>query len=315
MSLSLEQLRSAFKKDTKTEGGGGQNNYFPFHKMQTGESATIRFLPDADKSNPMGFLVEKRTHKLKINGQDRTIPCLTTYGDECPICKVSAAYYKANDKVNGKKYWRKQQYIAQALIVDSPIAPEAGQPADAGQVKLMTINPQLYKVIKEAFESGDLENIPYEYDVGTNFIIKKDQQGEYASYIMSKFAKRESALDDETVEFVKGALKELSTVLPRKPERAEIEAMLEAEMTGSEYKAGGATPAAAAPTQDEDEDMRAAMARMRAQRASQVVTEDEDDEEDAPVVVARPAPAPVAAADEDDDDDIIAQLRARRNKA
>lgn len=306
MTLSLDQLRNAFKKDAPKEGGG-QNNYFPFHKMQTGESATIRFLPDADKSNPMGFLVEKRSHKLKINGQDRTIPCLTTYGDECPICKVSAAYYKANDKINGKKYWRKQQYVAQALIIDSPIPPEAGQPADIGQVKLMTINPQLYKVIKEAFESGDLENIPFDYEQGTNFIIKKDQQGEYASYIMSKFAKRESQLDDETIEFVNSALKELSTVLPRKPERAEIEAMLEAEMTGSEYKAGG-TSAPAAASEESDAEMAAALARMRNQRASQIVDEDDD----TPAVVARPAP--VATVDDDDDDDIIAQLRARRNK-
>ncbi|MNC42042.1 hypothetical protein D3C75_908410 [compost metagenome] len=177
----------------------------------------------------------------------------------------------------------------------------------------MTINPQLYKVIKEAFESGDLENIPYEYDLGTNFIIKKDQQGEYASYIMSKFAKRESALDDETVEFVKGALKELSTVLPRKPERAEIEAMLEAEMTGSEYKAGGVSaPQAAAQSDDDDADMQAALNRMRAQRAAQVVAEDEDE---TPVVAAKPAPVVASDDGDDDDDDIIAQLRARRNKA
>lgn len=311
MSLSLEQLRSAFKKDAKTEGGGNQNNYFPFHKMQMGESATVRFLPDADKSNPMGFLVEKRSHKLKINGQDRTIPCLTTYGDECPICKVSAAYYKADDKVNGKKYWRKLQYTAQVLVVDSPIPPEAGEPAANGQVKLMTINPQLYKVIKEAFESGDLENIPYQYDVGTNFIIKKDQQGEYASYIMSKFAKRETALDDETIEFVTAALKELSTTLPRKPERAEIEAMLEAEMTGSEYKAGAATAAAPAAAAEDDADMAAALTRMRAQRAAAIAADEDEDD----VVVQKPTPAPVAAVDSDDDDDIIAQLRARRSKA
>jgi hypothetical protein len=308
MSLSLEQLRSAFKKDTKTEGGGNQNNYFPFHKMQMGESATVRFLPDADKSNPMGFLVEKRSHKLKINGQDRTIPCLTTYGDECPICKVSAAYYKADDKTNGKKYWRKLQYTAQVLVVDSPIAPEAGEQAANGQVKLMTINPQLYKVIKEAFESGDLENIPYQYDVGTNFIIKKDQQGEYASYIMSKFAKRETALDDDTIVFVEAAIKELSTTLPRKPERAEIEAMLEAEMTGSEYKAGAATTAAPAAEED-DADMQAALNRMRAQRAAAMA---DDEEEEVVVKKTVVAPTPVES---DDDDDIIAQLRARRNKA
>lgn len=309
MSLSLEQLRSAFKKDTKTEGGGNQNNYFPFHKMQMGESATVRFLPDADKSNPMGFLVEKRSHKLKINGQDRTIPCLTTYGDECPICKVSAAYYKADDKVNGKKYWRKLQYTAQVLVIDSPIPPEAGEPAANGQVKLMTINPQLYKVIKEAFESGDLENIPYQYDVGTNFIIKKDQQGEYASYIMSKFAKRETALDDETIEFVTAALKELSSTLPRKPERAEIEAMLEAEMTGSEYKAGAATQAAPAAAAEDDADMQAALNRMRAQRAAAVADEEEEE------VVVAPKPVAPVAVESDDDDDIIAQLRARRNQA
>ena len=311
MSLSLEQLRSAFKKDAKTEGGGNQNNYFPFHKMQMGESATVRFLPDADKSNPMGFLVEKRSHKLKINGQDRTIPCLTTYGDECPICKVSAAYYKADDKVNGKKYWRKLQYTAQVLVVDSPIPPEAGEPAANGQVKLMTINPQLYKVIKEAFESGDLENIPYQYDVGTNFIIKKDQQGEYASYIMSKFAKRETALDDETIEFVTAALKELSTTLPRKPERAEIEAMLEAEMTGSEYKAGAATQAAPAAAAEDDADMAAALTRMRAQRAAAIAADEDEDD----VVVQKPTPAPTVVVESDDDDDIIAQLRARRSKA
>lgn len=312
MSLSLEQLRSAFKKDAKTEGGGNQNNYFPFHKMQMGESATVRFLPDADKSNPMGFLVEKRSHKLKINGQDRTIPCLTTYGDECPICKVSAAYYKADDKVNGKKYWRKLQYTAQVLVVDSPIPPEAGEPAANGQVKLMTINPQLYKVIKEAFESGDLENIPYQYDVGTNFIIKKDQQGEYASYIMSKFAKRETQLDDDTIEFVTAALKELSTTLPRKPERAEIEAMLEAEMTGSEYKAGAATQSAPQAPAEDDADMQAALNRMRAQRAAAVA---DDEDEDDVIVAPKPVVTQAAATEVDDDDDIIAQLRARRNKA
>jgi len=312
MTLSLDQLRSAFKKDTTANtNGGGRNDYFPFHKMQTGESATVRFLPDADKSNPMGFLVEKRSHKLKINGQDRTIPCLTTYGDECPICKVSAAYYKANDKTNGKKYWRKLQYIAQVLVVDSPIAPEAGEQSATGQVKLMTINPQLYKVIKEAFESGDLENIPFDYELGTNFIIKKDQQGEYASYIMSKFAKRESALDDQTIEFVEGNLKTLSETLARKPERAEVEAMLEAEMTGTEYKASGA-PAAAQVSEDDDADMQAAMARMRAARASKHA--DDEDEDAAPVVKATPAPV-ATSDDEDDDDDIIAQLRARRARS
>lgn len=312
MSLSLDALRSAFKKDTTTNTGNGLGNYFPFHKMQTGESSTVRFLPDLNAENPMGFLVEKRTHTLTINGQKRNVPCRTMYGEDCPICKVSSAYYKANDTVNGKKYWRKLQYIGQALIVDSPIPAQAGEEVATGTVKLMTINPQLYKVIKEAFESGDLENIPFDYEMGTNFIIKKDQQGEYASYILSKFAKRETALDDDTIEFVQGQLKDLSTVLPKCPELAEVEAMLEADMTGSEYKAGTTARTQESAGSEDDAEMQAAMERMRARRASAVA----DSDEPAPARVA-PTPAPVADAgdDGDDDDDIIAQLKARRARS
>lgn len=308
MSLSLDQLRSAFKKDTTANTGNGLGNYYPFHKMQTGESSTVRFLPDLNSDNPMGFLVEKRTHTLTINGQKRNVPCRTMYGEDCPICKVSSAYYKANDAVNGKKYWRKLQYIGQALIVDSPIPVKDGEEAATGTVKLMTINPQLYKVIKEAFESGDLENIPFDYEMGTNFIIKKDQQGEYASYILSKFAKRETALDDDTIEFVKGQLKDLSTVLPKCPDLTEVEAMLEADMTGAEYKAGNQSRAQESAGNDDDAEMQAAMERMRSRRAAAVA------DEDAPAPT-RQAPVAAAADEDDDDDDIIAQLKARRARS
>lgn len=312
MSLSLDQLRSAFKKETNANTGNALGNYYPFHKMQTGESSTVRFLPDLNTDNPRGFLVEKRTHTLTINGQKRNVPCRTMYGEDCPICKVSSAYYKANDTVNGKKYWRKLQYIAQALVVDSPIQPAAGEEPAAGTVKLLTINPQLYKVIKEAFESGDLENIPFDYELGTNFIIKKDQQGEYASYILSKFAKRETALDDETIEFVKSQLKDLSTILPKCPDLAEVEAMLEADMTGAEYKAGNQARPAAGGDDDDDADMKAAMERMRNRRQA-AIAEDEDDE---PAPVRKPTPAPASSDDDDDDDDdIIAQLKARRARS
>ena len=314
MALSLDALRSAFKKDTNANtGSNGLADYYPFHKMQTGESSTVRFLPDGNSNNPLGFLVEKRTHTLTLNGQKRNVPCLSMYGDDCPICKVSQAYYKANDTTNGKKYWRKLQYIAQALVVDSPIPVKDGEEAYVGAVKRMTINPQLYKVIKEAFESGDLENIPFDYELGTNFIIKKDQQGEYASYILSKFAKRESALDDDTIDFVKGQLKDLATTLPKKPDLAEVEAMLEADMTGAEYKAGGtARQAPAAASEDDDADMQAAMEKLRNRRQAAVA----DDEDDVPAPAPRKAAPVVESNDEDDDDDdIIAQLKARRKGA
>ena len=304
MSLSLEQLRNAFKKETTT--GGRLNNYYPFHLMQTGEQATIRFLPDANKSNPLGFLVERRTHTLTINGQKRNVPCRSNYGEDCPICKVSSAYYNANDKENGKRYWRKLQYLAQVLVVENPLPTKDGEESATGTVKIVTINPQLHTVIKAAFESGELESIPYNFEDGTDFIIRKDQQGDYASYIMSRFKKRESALDDEQVEYVLSEMKDLSTFLPKCPSLEEVEALLNADITGEEYKVDAA-PAARQPDPENDEAVQEAMERLRARKAASVAS-DEFDDDVPPAVTSKPA----VEAEDDGEDDIIAQLKRRR---
>ena len=97
MALSLEQLRSAFKQPERA-GNNLPNNYYPFWNMKNGESATVRFLPDANQDNPYGFLVERLTHVLEINGERKTVPCLHMYGEDCPICAVSKAYYDDEDQ-------------------------------------------------------------------------------------------------------------------------------------------------------------------------------------------------------------------------
>ena len=66
MSLSLDQLKNAFKKPENTEFSG-PSNYFPFWNMKVGEQAIIRFLPDLNEENPLGFMVEKTVHNLNIN--------------------------------------------------------------------------------------------------------------------------------------------------------------------------------------------------------------------------------------------------------
>jgi hypothetical protein len=233
--LSLNDLKSQFKKsETATEGG--QNNYYPFWNMEVGEQSTVRFLPDANEENPMGFLVEKLMHTLSINGENKSVPCLKMYGEDCPICKVSAAFYKKDDKTNGKKYWRKKQYIAQALIIEDPLPAdkETGE-THQGKIRYLALGSKIYDAIKDAFESGDLEEIPYLYEGGTNFMIKKRQSGDYADYSRSSFAKRASDLDDETVSHVEASLINLSTLLPKNPGLDKVEAMLKAAMTGEEY--------------------------------------------------------------------------------
>ena len=290
MALSLEQLTAAFKKQDTTESR--PNNYYRFWDMKAGEQAVVRFLPDANSDNPLGFMVEKLMHTLEINGETKSVPCLKMYDEECPICKVSSAYYKDEGKesVNGKKYWRKKQHIVQALIVEDPLAPDAETGENSqGKVKFLNMGYQLYSVIKEAFESGELDNIPYLYEGGCDFIIKKSDLGGRAKYdVGSKFARRSSDLTEDEVAVAEDQMVDLSTLLPASPGLEKVETMLEAALTGASYEDEGAsdTPAASESTP--------------AASAS----------ESTPAASAEPA-----AEYDEESDDILAIIRNRKNKA
>jgi hypothetical protein len=236
MSLSIEQLRSSFSTSDQNTNSR-PNNYYPFWNMPEGSQAVIRFLPDANEDNPMGFLVEKLSHKLTVNGETKTTPCHKMYGEECPICKVSAAYYKDGDEDNGKKYWRKKQHIAQILVVEDPLPADiqTGEKHE-GKIRYISLGFQLFNIIKDAFESGELDEVPYAFEGGCNFIIKKTKQGKHDSYTLSKFARKSSDLTDEEIALAKDQMVDLVTLLPQAPEMSKTEAILEAALTGGSFE-------------------------------------------------------------------------------
>ena len=239
MKKNLDSIRAAFKSNERDPNAAPAytSNYYPFWNMETDESCTVRFLPDANEDNPTGFLLEKVMHNLVINGEKKSVPCLSMYGEDCPICKVSQQYYKTEgkDSPNGKKYWKKKQHLAQILVVNDPL------PADVdtgetheGKGRVIALGFQIYNIIKAAFEDGELDDVPFAYEGGTDFIIKKTKQGDYAGYtIGTKFARKPSNLDEDVVANLE--LVDLSTLLPKHPGTEKVEAMLAAAMTGSEY--------------------------------------------------------------------------------
>ena len=156
MKKSLADLQSAFSTPERSSGGR-PNNYYPFFLMNMDAQAVVRFLPDKNEDNPMGFLVEKVMHNLVINGDKRSTPCLSMYGEDCPICAVSQKFYKANDEANGKKYWKKRQHIGQVLVVEDPLDPdkETGETLE-GKVGFINLGYHLFGIINKSYENGDL---------------------------------------------------------------------------------------------------------------------------------------------------------------
>lgn len=282
---SLADLASAFAQKT----GGGDTNwklFFSFWKAPEGSTSTIRFLPDLDEENPMGFLVENFVHELTINGKREKVACLKMYGEDCPICALSQDYYDEkspnHNEQLGKKYYRKKSYIGQVLVMDTPVEHDQEQ-----LVKLIDFGPAIFKQIQAAFQSGDLEEAPYELKGGYNFRIKKTKSGEYASYQTSSFSPKQTDVSDEVLESIE--LFDLKTFRTPKTGREQLEAMLIADQTG-----------ASMPTTDKEDAPAPAAASVAAALSKSADTDEGE---------AAPAPAAPAAGAKLS---IVEQLRQRQ---
>jgi hypothetical protein len=228
MTNKLEALKAAFaaKASSSTSSDDSWKKFYPFWKMNEDQTAIVRFLPDLDEDNPLGFLVENHVHELNINGQRTTVACGKMYGESCPICDLSRKYYDEKNEELGKKYYRKLSYIGQVLVIESPIEHDAEQ-----LVKLIDFGPKIFKLIQAAFQSGDLEVEPYSLVGGYNFRIKKTKSGQYADYGTSSFAPKQTNVDDDIVNRLE--LYDLKEQRRKHIPRAELEALLHADITGA----------------------------------------------------------------------------------
>lgn len=231
---TLDRMKAAFAANESAKDSFS-NNYYPFWQMNEGEHAVVRFLPDANMENPMGWFVEKRMHNLVINGEKKSVPCMTMYGDDdCPICKVSSAFYDKGDEDSGKAYWRKRQYLTQAIVVTDPLqADQQTGETHEGKVRLLALGFQLYNIIKDATMTGELDTVPFLFKNGVDFIIKKSKQGKFSSYALgSKFMRTNRDLTDDEIAMAQESMIDLATLLPRKPTVEFLQEQLSASLNG-----------------------------------------------------------------------------------
>jgi hypothetical protein len=289
----LAALSAAF--DKKASSGGGDQTwklFYPFWKMPDDGVAVVRFLPDLDPDNSLGFLVENLQHELVINGKREKVACLQMHGERCPICDLSRKYYDEKNDAMGKKYYRKKGYIGQVIVIESPIDHDQNQ-----LVKLVEFGPQIFKQIQAAFQSGDLEEAPYEFKGGYNFRFRKTKSGDgNNSYVTSNFAPKQTDLDDEIIEAL--TLFNLADYRGKKLDVATVEAMLVADQTGQAFSEGdddGDDVAVAAP-------VTTLPARVPTATAAKV---------EAPAMTKEEATAATAPAAPSKANSVLEQLRAR----
>jgi hypothetical protein len=333
MAISkLDEIRAKLAQMESKPGSNSSTQsdkaIYPHWNIDEGTSATLRFLPDSDTDNAF-FWVERQMIRLTfpgvVGGENKPVtvqvPCGEMYGDNCPVLTEVRPWFKdASLEDMGRKYWKKRSYIFQGFVTENPLSEESPE----NPIRRFVISPQIFNIIKASLMDPDMENIPTDYVNGTDFRITKTTKGQYADYSTSKWARKESGLDEPQLAAIdQYGLFNLKDFLPAQPTAEGYQAIaemfhasVEGELYdpakwGNFYKPYGvevpstATPATSAPAQ-------AAPAPVA---PAPVV---ESTPAPAPVAETAPAPAPAAPSAEGDSgkksaEDILSMIRSRQN--
>ena len=323
---SLQEIRARLAASESKQGGqstGGDNSIYPHWNMEEGQSATLRFLPDGNTKNTF-FWQERAMIRLPFNGVKGEmdskqvyvqVPCMEMWQETCPVLTEVRTWFKDKSlEEMGRKYWKKRSYIFQGFVRENPIGDDK---APANPIRRFIIGPQIFTLIKGALMDPELEELPTDYFKGLDFRISKTSKGGFADYSSSKWARKETALDEvEQAAIAEHGLYDLSTFLPKKPTEAEIKVikeMFEASVDGQSYDterwgayfrpAGVNAPAGTATTHS-DEDTPAP-----AVKAAPVASAFDEDE---PAVATAPVQSSAPAAGGNKAEDILAMIRARQ---
>ena len=195
LTKAIEQLSSS-----SDNGKSDKDNYWRPEVDKAGNGlAVIRFLPaaavDGDDGLPWAKIFG---HGFQGPGGWLIDNCLTTKGQQCPVCEHNNKLWNSGVEANKevvRKQKRKLSYIANVYIVSDPKHPE-----NEGQVKLFKFGAKIFEKITEAmnpaFEDETPIN-PFDMWKGANFKLKITKVAGYQNYDKSEFMSPSALLDDD----------------------------------------------------------------------------------------------------------------------
>jgi len=239
------RLAEQAQRSSGTKQGGGDNSIYAHWNIPEGTSASLRFLPDADETNTF-FWRERQMIRIPfagVAGQDENkkvvvqVPCVEMWGETCPVHATIRPWFKdPNMEALGRTYWKKRSYVFQGFVVNSPMEEES---VPENPIRRFVISPQIFTLIKQALMDPDMENIPTDYQAGTDFRLNKTQKGGYADYSTSGWARKERGLNETELQAIAThGLFNLNDFMPKRPgidEQRAIFEMFEASVEGKLY--------------------------------------------------------------------------------
>jgi gp32 DNA binding protein like len=234
-------------------------------KTEVGNTYTVRLLPAKDpKKTFFHFFTHGWTSYA--TGQYVAALSLQTFGDRDPIAEERYRVLRTGtdaEKEKAKTIGRSEKWLVNVFVVNDPKTPE-----NNGKVKILRYGKQLQKIIEDAIQGEDADELGARiFDLspnGVNLKIKVEKQGDYPSYVSSKFSMPSAIpeLDDAKAAKIYDSVFELDKVFTVRS-ADELKGMLDEHFYVKTVK-DDATPAAqpvattsnAAPAKSSDDDIK-----------------------------------------------------------
>ena len=158
-------------------------------RLEVGNSYTVRLLPYTKDPSKTFLHYYTFSWKSFATGQQLVLTSPTSWNDRDPIAEERYRVYRNGteaEKEQIKAIRRSENWMVNAYVVSDPVMPE-----NNGKVKTIRFGRQLHKIITDAMEGEGAEDIgPRMFDLsaaGCSLVIKVEKQGDFPTYVASKF--------------------------------------------------------------------------------------------------------------------------------
>ena len=183
---NFDFLQKELTKSTK-EGGADERLWKPQLDKSGNGYAVIRFLPAPEgESLPWAKLY---SHAFQGPGGWLIDNCLTTNGDQCPVCAANNKLWNSgveSDKEIARQRKRKLSYYSNVYVVK-----DTANPDNEGQVFLYKYGKKIHDKILAAMQPEFQDETPvnvFDFWEGADFKLKIKTVGGFWNYDSSEFA-------------------------------------------------------------------------------------------------------------------------------
>lgn len=213
-SKMFDSIKQALQKNSV------QSGYRNILKFEKDKVYTVRLLPNVKEPEKTFFHFYTYDWTSYSTGQYTSALSPATFGERCPMTETKYRLLRTGteeEKEKANRFRRNERWLVNVYVIDDPTNPE-----NNGTIKIARYGKQLHKIISDAIDGEGAEDFgPRIFDLsenGVNLKIKAEQQGDYITYVSSKFTmpRKIDGMTDTKAQDVYDNIFDLTSVIPTK---------------------------------------------------------------------------------------------------